>query len=97
WGMENGPLVVSANVPDSGPEDRTNGFEPSTSWSRTGVSENLRPCGCGCRTYKQRQPKNPASIGPQLLRLDREQRTEGRCQNYCFVGNKGVLGRSSAF
>ena|ERR1700746_912652 len=42
-----------------------NGFEPSTSWSRTGVSKNLKPCGC--RTYKHRHPKNPASIGPHLV------------------------------
>ena len=41
------------------------GFEPPTPWSRTGVSENLKPCGC--RTYKHRQPKNPASVGPQLV------------------------------
>src|SRR6266851_6359086 len=40
-----------------------NGFEPSTSWSRTRKSENLKPCGC--RTYKPHHPKNPASIGPQ--------------------------------
>ena len=40
-----------------------NGFEPSTSWSRTGESNNLKPCGC--RTYKPHHPKNPASIGPQ--------------------------------
>ena len=40
-----------------------NGFEPSTSWSRTGESENLKPCGC--RTYKPHYAKNPASIGPQ--------------------------------
>src|SRR6266852_8531756 len=39
------------------------GFEPSTSWSRTRKSENLKPCGC--RTYKPHHPKNPASIGPQ--------------------------------
>jgi hypothetical protein len=39
------------------------GFEPPTPWSRTGVSENLKPCGC--RTYKHRQPQNPASVGPQ--------------------------------
>src|SRR6266568_5879515 len=32
-----------------------NGFEPSTSWSRTRESENLKPCGC--RTYKPHRPK----------------------------------------
>ena len=39
-----------------------NGFEPSTSWSRTGESKNLKPCGC--RTYKPCHPKNPALVGP---------------------------------
>ena len=29
------------------------------------MSENLKPCGC--RTYKHRQPKNPASVGPQFV------------------------------
>ncbi len=38
-----------------------NGFEPSTSWSRTRKSENLKPCGC--RTYKPHHPK----ILPQLV------------------------------
>ena len=39
------------------------GFEPPTPWSRTGESENLKPCGC--RIYKHWQPQNPASVGPQ--------------------------------
>src|SRR6516225_10683599 len=42
-----------------------NGFEPSTSWSRNGRSKNLKPCGC-C-TYKPHHPKNPASVGPQMV------------------------------
>ena len=37
------------------------GFEPPTSWSRTGESENLKPCGY--RTYKPRHAKTPALIG----------------------------------
>src|SRR5437660_9296172 len=36
-------------------------FEPPTSWSRTGVSKNLKPCGRG--TSKPHDPINPASSG----------------------------------
>ena len=38
------------------------GFEPSTSWSRTGVSENLK--FCWCRTYGLITLQNLRSIGP---------------------------------
>jgi len=41
------------------------GFEPPTPWSRTGVSENLKPCRC--RTCKHRHPKILPLIGPQLV------------------------------
>jgi hypothetical protein len=37
------------------------GFEPTASWSRTGESKNLKPCGC--RTYNPLHPKIPALIG----------------------------------
>ena len=38
------------------------GFEPSTSWSRTRVSENLK--SCWCRTYGPNTLQNLPSIGP---------------------------------
>ena len=39
-----------------------NGFEPSTSWSRTRESKNLKPCRC--RTYVRSLLQNPPSVVP---------------------------------
>ncbi len=44
------------------------GFEPSTSWSRTRVSENLR--SCWCRTYDPPTLQYLPSVGPHGTQTD---------------------------
>ena len=51
------------------------GFEPPTSWSRTRMSENLKPCGC--RAYVVEPLQNPPSVVPHVTHPHHRSHADG--------------------